>query len=114
MTPRQLEILQHALGVDQYGRGRQYRNHFCAGADDETICRELVAFGYMQQHPTTQWLPYFNCSVTDAGKAAMTRESPKPPKLTRGQRRYREWLRVADLISFGDWLKRPQRVKCAE
>ncbi len=38
MTPRQLEILQHALGVDKYGQGDMYRNHFCAGGDDEAVC----------------------------------------------------------------------------
>jgi len=41
LSSKQLEILQHSLGVDQYGRGEMYRNHFCAGADDEPACREL-------------------------------------------------------------------------
>ena len=31
LTPRQLAILQHALGLDQYGHGTFYRNHYCAG-----------------------------------------------------------------------------------
>lgn len=30
ITSRQLEILQHALGLDKYGRGEYTRNHFCA------------------------------------------------------------------------------------
>lgn len=29
----------------------------------------------------------------DAGKDAMAEHSPKPPKLTRSQNRYRAWLR---------------------
>src|SRR5688572_4631974 len=83
LTEKQLHILQHALGVDEYGRGQQYRNHFCADGDDEAICRELVGLGYMQQHATTEVYPYFNCSVTPDGKRAMAEHSPKPPKLTR-------------------------------
>lgn len=104
LTDRQLEILQHALGVDAYGQGDHYRNHFCAGEDDEDVCRELVALGYMRHHPTRDWLPYFNCSVTDSGKAAMIAASPQPPKLTRGQRRYRQFLRADTGCSFGEWL----------
>ncbi len=105
MTPAQLQILQHSLGADQYGIRRGDRNHFCAGVGDEPACRELVALGYMKQHATTDWLPYFNCSVTDAGKAAMYAESPKPPKLTRSQIRYREFLRADSGMSFMEWIR---------
>jgi hypothetical protein len=105
MTQSQLEILQHSLGVDKYGQGEMYRNHFCAGGSDESVCRELVTLGYMKQHKTTEAYPYFNCSVTDEGKAAMIRESPKPPKLSRSQKRYREFLRADCDMKFGEWLK---------
>jgi hypothetical protein len=133
MTPRQLQILQHSLGCDQYGRNDHpevripnppyYRNHFCAGGKDEEVCRELVALGYMAQHETTQWLPYFNCSATKAGIAAMKAESPAPPKLTRSQKRYREFLDASD--AFGctfrefltlqttDWYKNLKNGVCA-
>lgn len=101
----QLHILQHTLGADEYGIRRGDRNYFCAGVRDEVICRELVALGYMQQHRTTDVYPYFNCSVTDAGKAAMTAESPKPPKLTRSQIRYRRFLQADTGTSFREWLR---------
>lgn len=104
-TPRQLEILQHALGLDKYGQGRMYRNHFCAGGDDEQVCRELIALGYMQQHRTTEMLPYFNCSVTEVGKQAVARESPKPPKMTRSQKRYQAFLDADSGMKFGEWMK---------
>lgn len=104
MNRRQLEILQHSLGVDQYGQGRMYRNHFCAGGDDEVVCRELVALGYMETF-TREFLPYYNCIVTKAGKAAMLAESPKPPVLTRGQQRYRAFLKADSGLSFREWLK---------
>ena len=105
LTPAQLHVLQHALGLDQYGRGTAYRNHFCAGGKDETTCRDLVALGYMKQHPTTELYPYFNCSVTEAGREAVRRESPQPPKISSGQRRYQEWLNAESGQPFGAWLK---------
>ena len=107
LTPRQLEILQHSLGVDQYGQGQMYRNHFCADGSDEGICRELVALGFMWEwHKSYQEMfPYYNCSVTEAGKAAMLAESPKPPKLTRSQKRYRAFLKADTGRPFGEWLK---------
>ncbi len=114
MTAEQLHILQHALGCDKYGRNDHpetripnppyYRNHFCAGAKDEDVCRELVALGYMEQHPTTQWLPYFNCSVTKEGIKAMVEASPAEPKLTRSQKNYRQFLQADTGMSFREWI----------
>ncbi len=108
MTAQQLGILQHALGVDQYGRGQQYRDHFAAGGEDIPICQELIALGYMRQVATTAVFQDFNCRVTEEGKAAMLRESPAVPVLSRSQQRYRDWLRVADVFpdwKFGDYLR---------
>ena len=104
MTDTQLEILQHALGMDRYGQGQQCRNHFCAGGSDEDVCRELVAMGYMSTF-TRPSLPYYNCTVTESGKAAMAANSPKPPKLTRSQKRYRAYLDEDTGSSFMEWLK---------
>ncbi len=104
MTPEQLQILQHALGVDEFGQGKQYRNHFCAGGADESTCRELVSLGYMETFERS-YLPSYNCTVTQAGKDAMAAESPKPPKLTRGQIRYREFISADCGLRFGEWLK---------
>lgn len=109
MTPRQLEILQHCLGVDQYGRTKKgytpyTRNYFCAGVGDEPTCRELVALGFMVEQPQREWLPYFNCSVSDAGKKAMHAESPAPPKLTRSQLRYQRFLDCDTGFSFREFL----------
>lgn len=106
MSAEQLHILQHSLGVDKYGQGQMYRNHFCAGGGDEGICRQLITLGYMRQHRTTGVFPDFNCSVTEKGKAAMRSESPRPPRLTRGQKRYLQFLNADSGESFGEWLKR--------
>ena len=81
MTTDQLHLLQHALGVDEYGQGNMYRNHYCGGAEE---CRPLVALGFMVEHPSSELTggdPLF--TVTAAGKQAMLEQSPKPPKLTR-------------------------------
>lgn len=109
LSPKELSILQHALGLDQYGCGTFYRNHFCAGGKDEDVCRALVALGYMKHHPTTDLYPYYNCSVTEAGKEAIRRESPPPPKKTPGQRRYQQFLEAESGLRFGEWLKTKTR-----
>ena len=105
LSSKQLDILQHSLGADRFGHGGGNRNHFCAGASDEPTCRELVALGYMREHVTTEVFPYYNCSVTDAGKAAMLAASPGPPKLTRSQHKYRRFLEADSGMRFGEWLK---------
>ena len=108
MTKRQVKILQHTLGADEYGRRKQFsgRNHFCAGPADEPDCRTLVDLGYMKQHMTTEGLPYFNCTATEKGINAMLKESDPPPKLTRSQLRYRRWLDADCGMKFGEWIKR--------
>lgn len=106
LTPEQLHVLQHALGLDKYGQGEMYRNHFCAGGTDEQICRELVEMGYMRVFaPNASPLPYYNCTVTQEGKRAVREQSPAPPKLTRSQKRYREFLEADTGRKFGEWLK---------
>lgn len=111
-----LSILQHALGRDQYGHnphgGPDYRNHFVAGGDDVALCRAAVTQGLMREHPASAISggdPIF--TVTDDGKAYVAKESPLPPKLTPGQKRYRRWLHVEDATgeTFGEWLKRESK-----
>lgn len=107
MSIEHLRILQHALGIDEHGRGPQYRNFFCAGGSDETICRELVSRGMMRQHATTEMFPYFNCSVTEDGRAAVSAFSPPAPRLTRSKLRYRRYLDWADAFdgTFREFLE---------
>jgi hypothetical protein len=105
LSPAELQILQHSLGWDRYGQGHSTRNHFCAGAADEPICRGLVEKGYMQEHRTTEVFPYYNVSVTAEGRKACSEQSPKPPKLTNSQQRYRRFIAHDSGLSFGEWLK---------
>lgn len=107
MTKEQIHILQHSLGVDKHGRGQMYRNFYYT-YEAEPVCESLVALGYMEIRRRTALYPGFNYSVTDAGKIAMLTESPKPPKLTASQKRYREFhdSGASDCgYSFGEWPK---------
>ncbi|MDQ5988409.1 MAG: hypothetical protein CSYNP_04169 [Syntrophus sp. SKADARSKE-3] len=108
MEPELLHILQHSLGLDQYGNGRQYRNHYVAGSGAVENCCALVEAGYMKEyHPSTLsgGDPVF--TVTRKGIDAVSLESPIPPKLTRGQRRYKAYLSSECDETFGEWLKNP-------
>ncbi len=91
-----LHILQHSLGLNEYGQGRQYRNHYVAGGKDVDHCRELASMGYMREHKMAPELtggsPCF--VVTREGVEAVALFSPtRPPepKLTRAQKRYRDY-----------------------
>ncbi len=65
----ELECLRHALGLNDDGTGKSWRNYFCADPADET-CVALVASGDMRvgrDVPSGIALKYFH--VTDEGKA---------------------------------------------
>lgn len=103
-----LHILQHALGVDQHGRGQQYRNHFCTGegSADHATCNSLVERGLMKVRRAVAMYGgddlFF---VTDEGRAWMAANSPPPPKLTRSQQRYQQYLDADCGETFGEWLR---------
>lgn len=115
-----LDILQHALGRDQYGRSPHpvgkpvndpdYRNHYCGGSGpDLATCREAVSLGLMMEHaPREISGGDYIFVVTDAGKAYIAEHSPKPPTVSRGKARYLRYLEVADVCdwTFGEWLKK--------
>jgi hypothetical protein len=106
MTTEQLHICQHALGLDNYGQGSGYRNHYVAGTDDAARCRELVALGHMREYPASELSggdPVF--TVTEVGRSAVRAEIPRPPKLTRSQIRYQQFLAEDSGMTFGEWLK---------
>lgn len=113
---RILHVLQHALGRDEYGvsrsrhvePGEDYRNRYCAGPGHHSfdVCREAVAQGLMLEHPPRTISGGDHIfTVTDAGKAYIAANSPAPPKLTRGQVRYRRYLDADCGLSFGEWLR---------
>lgn len=110
MTDKRLGILQHALGLDQYGRrnGPEYRNWFVTTAStrDFAPCMEMVEAGLMiVREPTALSGGGHVFQVTEAGRKVVLDESPAPPKLTRSQKRYEAFLTEDSGMSFGDWLR---------
>lgn len=112
-----LAILQHALGRDEYGHGTDYRNSFVTGPGGGcfALCNEAVAQGLMTDRGAVEMYDGDHVfTVTDAGKAYIAEHSPRPPKLTPGQVRYRRWLQVSDCypgLTFGEWLKAERRAE---
>lgn len=119
LTSAQLHILQHSLGVDQYGQGDQYRNRFVTDSKtvDWPVCNELVAAGFMAAKRN---IAAFGGSdffwVTEAGKQAMADNSPAPPKPTkqsRSKQRYKRYLEYRDsfdsFIEFCRWDAQKER-----
>lgn len=108
MNPEQLHILQHSLGLDRYGRGTMYRNHFVTGEGslDHPVCMALVDAGMMKRHgdhPLAGGDDVF--TVTEEGKRAAVEMSPAPPKLSRSQQRYRDFLAYDSGVTFGEYLR---------
>ena len=104
MTPSQLQILRHSLGLDAHGHGRPYRNHYVAGGDDVAVCDSLVALEHMSRRVGTELsggAPTYHVTAKGRAAAAPTIRHKKPT-------RYQVWLKLADAfsdLSFGDWLK---------
>ena len=52
--------------------------------------------------------------VTEAGKLAVLENSPAPPKLTRSQQTYRDWLRYDSDMPFIEYAKMKSRQRAME
>ena len=105
---KSLHVLQHALGLDDYGQGEAYRNHYVCGPghDGYELCMAHVEAGRMVRSEPREIFGGDYCfQVTEEGKAHVREKSPEPTKLTRAQKRYREWLRADCGMEFGEWLK---------
>lgn len=116
LTPDQLHILQHSLGCDSHGQttyrgtdegdecGRYSRNRYVS---DPTIDLALLCkIGYLSDRGAIQVYGDMHFYVvTPEGINAMREQSPPPPKPTRAQKRYRDYLRADCGESFGEWLK---------
>ncbi|TDX72629.1 hypothetical protein EDE05_12850 [Neorhizobium sp. R1-B] len=108
MDAKQLHILQHSLGLDQYGRGTFYRNRFVTGEGsiDHPICMELVALGYMKRFQAVELFGGSDAfTVTEEGKRAAVAESPAPPKLSRSKQRYIDFLAYDGSMTFMEYIR---------
>jgi hypothetical protein len=106
-----LHVLQHALGLNEYGAGTAYRNHFVTSpeSEDGQICERCVALGLMTIDHRYSGSPLAGGAtlyrVTDAGRESVRRNSPKPPRKSAGQKRYEQYLNSCSGESFGEWLR---------
>lgn len=87
-----------------------YRNSFVTSPTfpDGINCEQLVSQGLMQKRSPVTIFGKGNCCyhVTEEGYKAVKKHSPPPPKLTRSQRRYRDYLKVADCFhDFRSYLR---------
>lgn len=94
-----LQILQHSLGYDKFGRGTGYRNRFVTGEGsiDHPICMQAVDRGLMQRfagNPLTGDMDLF--VVTDAGREYIRQHSPKVDRTQRNRDRYSRFLALSD------------------
>lgn len=108
LSAEELDVLQHSLGLDRHGRGEQSRNYFVTDFECSVgrLCASLVDRGLMRDagpHRLMGGMHYL--TVTDEGRKRVAAESPTPPKLTKGQQRYRRFLAADCGISFGEWLR---------
>ena len=110
LSPQQLHILQHSLGVNEYGEGRQYRNHFVTSPEipDGKLCEELVSLGMMRSQGARALAGGMHCyNVTPKGIDAVALQStarPPRPKLNRSQQRYRDYVDSETSLTFGEWI----------
>lgn len=112
-----LKILQHSLGLDEYGQGNQFRNHFVAGGKDLEVCRQAVIEGFMVERQATSvsgGSPWF--SVTPAGidHVALTSPvRPPAPKVSRSKQRYQRYREYGEgfdsFLDFCYWDAQPER-----
>jgi hypothetical protein len=105
-----LHILQHALGLDDYGQGNSYRNHYVAdaGGCSWDLLMAHVEAGRMVRHEPRAIFggdSSYCFVVTLAGKEYVREHSPRPPRISRDKARYRRWLRSGADISFGEWVR---------
>jgi hypothetical protein len=111
-----LQIMQHSLGLDQYGRGTQFRNHFVTGdgSSDWPLCNELVEQGLMTVRRNHHLSGSSDCFwVTDAGKKYVLEKSPKPPKESKSRARYQRFLEYGygfrSFIDYCRWDAEPEK-----
>lgn len=109
MTPAQLHILHHTLGVTPERR-EPYRNHYMAGPGHHSMAllEALEADGFMRRSKPPAFCDQddvlFAC--TDAGRTYALEHLPPEPKRTR----YEEFCREDGGYSFAEWLgiRRPE------
>lgn len=106
-----LHVLQHSLGVDEFGRGDQYRNRFVTGegSTDHPTCLEAVDRGLMDRHAGNTLTGDMDLFVvTDQGRNFVAQHSPRPDRKQKARDRYSRFLDLSDVmpdLTFQSFLK---------
>jgi hypothetical protein len=101
----------HTLGLTDPYQQESYRNFFTAGPKHTDIpaILKLIDNGLMKEVKSPSFLREGDQTfvVTEKGILTTREQRPKPPKLTRGQRRYRNFLSLSDVcpeLTFYEFL----------
>lgn len=109
LSPEQLRVLRHMLGIDRPERDRPepYRDYYCANPGDPKMV-ELVRLGAVQLYSTRDGYEWYTC--TDAGRAAAI-ASHKAIRYSASRRRYSRFLDIKDChpdLTFREFLTDPR------
>jgi hypothetical protein len=104
-------LLHHALGIKDPDQVHSFRNYFAASNRHHDLqgLLELCGEGLMVEGNTPSFChdEQRTFYVTENGRLLAFNTRPKPPKLTKGQKRYKLFLSMDSEYTFGDWLKDP-------
>lgn len=102
LSPEHLDLIEHATGRNY--TPKHDRNWLLVDGKDRELCREMVAAGLMTEGKTIDICAgETHFTVTSSGIAAYLRQRPEKRR-SRGQQRYRDWLREDSGLRFGEWL----------
>jgi hypothetical protein len=114
ITKNELNIMLHTLGLTDPCQEESYRNFFTAGPKhtDTPAILKLIDKGLMKEVKSPSFLREGDQTfvVTEKGILIAREQRPRPPKLTRGQRRYRNYLDWTDIdmdLTFHKFLTHP-------
>ena len=102
-----LHILQHSLGVGDYGDKPSCRNHFVTGpgSTDYDNCMAMVDSGLMTRRAGSAISGGDDIfSVTPKGVDHIALNRSERPKITRSQRNYQNYLHAEVNESFSEWM----------
>lgn len=108
LTPEQLRILRHMLGIDDpyMPKPKPYRNYYCANPGDPKL-HELARLGMVVLYSTHGSYEWF--ATTTAGREA-AEASQKAIRHSKGKRLYSKFLDISDCfpdLTFKKFLTDP-------
>jgi hypothetical protein len=107
MSERAIEILRHALGLDQ--SDQSYRNYYAASEETSGLLESLVGRGWMVRgQDRGGGLFFYHC--TSIGIAIAMEQTAKPTRRAIRKARYLRFLNAKDAypdLTFKEFLTKP-------